>query len=253
MSGGSSASLQSMVGTISRVNTVASALKRFLSRDGDKGPTPEAPPPTKSASSASLVKPPQPGGSMKITDQVIEEVDEQMTIQSHHPDQRPTVQGLFSPTTPIDMPGGRIDYSRTLSVGLPPEYALPPGGIDALLSTSAPVASPSSSRMQQAQQLETPMPTMGTSQESVREELDYNVPVDEFEILKARREQERIEKQKASIARTISTAPTQVGGDVPLDTQLLMENLQSLAKEDAAEKRKSDIPTATAATADTQL
>lgn len=251
MSSSSSASLQSMVGTLSRVNTVASALKRFLSRDGDKGSegVEAPPPPHRSASSTSLVRPPLPVGSMKITDQVIEEVDEQMTIQSIRPDHRPTVQSIFQPSDPIDMPNsGRHDnlYMRTISTGLPVahQHVLPPGGVDALLSTSA----PSSSHMV-VDTKSTEAPTTPTAQD---EELDYNVPVDEFELLKARREQERFEKQKATIARTISTAPTTTA-EPSLDTIQLMENLSALAKEElststsALDKRKSDIPS------DTQL
>jgi len=132
------------------------------------------------------------------------------------------------------------DYMRALSTGLPVahQYVLPPGGVDALLSTSAP-STASGSRLEPKF---TPEPAV--SAESIQEELDYNVPVDEFELLKARREQERIEKQKATLARTISSAPTV---DPTLDTNLLMENLQQLAKDE--EKRKStEIPPA-----DTQL
>lgn len=55
-----------------------------------------------SPTSISLTQPPKypAAGSMKITDQVIEEVDEQMTITSMRaPEQRPTAQSLFMPPT----------------------------------------------------------------------------------------------------------------------------------------------------------
>ncbi|KAH8307569.1 hypothetical protein KR044_003452 [Drosophila immigrans] len=176
---GSSPSLVSVSGTLSRVNTVASALKRFLSRDDSRpgSATPNDDPnkyrfPT-SASSASLtggvvgaggVK---PTGSMRITDQVIEEVDEQATITSMRPTEpRPNVINLFSPpigqnqTTPLqpplpsastlpaetqtrsqpmDIPRRSPTYERAQSQYDPTPSLFPPGGVDALLSTSAPV------------------------------------------------------------------------------------------------------------------
>lgn len=60
---------------------------------------------------------------MRITDQVIEEVDEQMTITSQRPQEtRPTAQSLFqgmAPTQPVDVPttSNRTsnDYMRTQS------------------------------------------------------------------------------------------------------------------------------------------
>ncbi|KAH8397681.1 hypothetical protein KR215_006750 [Drosophila sulfurigaster] len=176
---GSSPSLVSVSGTLSRVNTVASALKRFLSRDDSRpgSATPNDDPnkyrfPT-SASSASLtggvaaaagVK---PTGSMRITDQVIEEVDEQATITSMRPTEpRPNVMDLFSqpigqsqtiplqpplpaastipPATqvrsqPMDIPRRSPTYERAQSQYEPTPSLFPPGGVDALLSTSAPV------------------------------------------------------------------------------------------------------------------
>lgn len=232
MSGSSSVSLQSMVGTISRVNTVASALKRFLSRDSGNSVTPEgSQAPGKSASAISLQKLAQPGGSMKITDQVIEEVDEQMTITSQKHDHRPTAFSVFHPSQPIDIPTTSApDYMRTLSVGLPLEHVLPPGGVDALLSSSAPMTGDvyPEPRLNLAETI----PSSDTLHEE--EQLDYNVPVDEFELLKARREQERLEKQKATVARTISTAPVNATVEASLDTLQLLENLNALAKEEAA-------------------
>lgn len=67
-------------------------------------------------------------GTMRIADQVIEEVDEQMTVTSnrgHEP--RPTAQSLFAPSNeklparsqPIDVPGSHrsnIEYERVQSV-----------------------------------------------------------------------------------------------------------------------------------------
>lgn len=166
LSTGSSPSMVSLTGTLSRVNTVASALKRFLSRD--EGTRTATNTPTMdnqarlpgSVSSASLFPPQQlkstATGSMRITDQIIEEVDEQMTITSNRGgdgrDNRPTIQDIFgnvsvsggqSPATaPIDIPSGKYrEYTRTQSeageIAMQP-FIFPNGGVDALLSSSAP-------------------------------------------------------------------------------------------------------------------
>lgn len=103
-----------------------------------------------STSSASLAPPKFVPGQIRITDQVIEEVDEQLTIQSTRvPDKRPTAQSLFKPledkparSAPIDVPGSfhnneNISYDRVQSVAssehLP--YVFPSNEV---FSTSAP-------------------------------------------------------------------------------------------------------------------
>ncbi|KAH8382397.1 hypothetical protein KR009_003317 [Drosophila setifemur] len=163
---GSSPSLVSVSGTLSRVNTVASALKRFLSRDdsrpGSATPSEDQKPykfPA-SASSASLTagnvgsatSAGKPAGSLRITQQVIEEVDEQATITSMRANEpRTHVMDIFAPTSsklaaplqpppaqsePVDIPQRPPSYSRAQSTYEPTLF--PPGGVDALLSTSAP-------------------------------------------------------------------------------------------------------------------
>lgn len=161
---GSSPSLVSLSGTLSRVNTVASALKRFLSRD-DSRPGSLTPNDDNSkyrfpgsASSNSLAPAAtKPVGSVRITDQVIEEVDEQTTITSQRGnDHRPNVRDIFSQnsgsagslsnqqnqqqqhitTNPMDIPLRNKIYMRTHSSGEPSLF--PAGGVEALLSTSAP-------------------------------------------------------------------------------------------------------------------
>lgn len=155
----------SLSGTLSRVNTVASALKRFLSRDdgrpGSITPNDEN---AKyrfpgSASSNSLAPPAgtKPVGSMRITDQVIEEVDEQTTITSQRTnDNRPNVRDIFAPHSgsagsighqqqppqPIDPNDGTQKpklYMRTQSTVEPSLF--PAGGVEALLNASAHSAS----------------------------------------------------------------------------------------------------------------
>ncbi|KAM8704064.1 hypothetical protein ACLKA7_008642 [Drosophila subpalustris] len=278
---GSSPSLVSVSGTLSRVNTVASALKRFLSRDDSRpnSATPTDDPgkyrfPT-SASSASLtggvpgtagVK---PAGSMRITQQVIEEVDEQATITSVRPaEPRPNVMDIFAgqagqpqtmplqpplpnPSTdpaapqarsqPMDIPRRSPQYERAQSQCDQTASLFPPGGVDALLSTSAPVAdSPSILSAATA-----PSSPVGDSSKSLYDQpkaasretvknLDLKTSNDllantaaaaadpedvgdDFAKLKAAREKEKLVRQQMNLARTISTAPgVDPSGAVPL-------------------------------------
>lgn len=128
-----------MTGAMTRVNTVTSLFKRFLSRDdGNRPPSSEGGNHRlgTSASSASITGKYPPHGSMKIADQVIEEVDEQMTITSMRgQEMKPTAQSVFAHhppmSEPVDVPG-RVPYFRTRSAM--PETdnkdLFPPGGVD---------------------------------------------------------------------------------------------------------------------------
>ncbi|XP_064545899.1 bestrophin-2 isoform X4 [Drosophila montana] len=273
---GSSPSLVSVSGTLSRVNTVASALKRFLSRDDSR---PSSATPTddpgkyrfpSSASSASLTgtiggtAAVKPAGSMRITQQVIEEVDEQATITSMRPnDPRPNVKDIFAPpaaqpqtmplqpplpatgaatpsrSQPVDIPRRSPQYERAHSQYDPTPSLFPPGGVDALLSTSAP-AGDSPLLMSAAT---APSSPVGDSSKSLFEqhkaasrETVENLDIktsndvlantaaeaapdvgDDFEKLKTAREKEKLVRQQMNLARTISTAPgVDPSGVVPL-------------------------------------
>ncbi|XP_053946788.1 bestrophin-1 isoform X4 [Anastrepha ludens] len=252
---GSSPSLASLSGTLSRVNTVASALKRFLSREERPGSTTPVDEGTQknrfpgSASSASLtgnliMKPP---GSVRITDQVIEEVDEQATITSQRANEqaRPNVRDIFlqdlnnqgssvassvpQRSNPMDIPPRPTSYMRTQSTYEP--MLFPPGGVEALLSSSAPtngsplisqtvpntpVGDPSSTKSLFDQQLN----ALKDSRETVDDmEIKSTTDApgaedegDDFDKLKATREKERFQRQQQKMARTISTAPGVEGG-----------------------------------------
>ncbi|XP_033240029.1 bestrophin-2 isoform X3 [Drosophila pseudoobscura] len=272
---GSSPSLVSVSGTLSRVNTVASALKRFLSRDdsrpGSATPSDDQKPykfPA-SASSASLTagnvgsatSAGKPAGSLRITQQVIEEVDEQATITSMRANEpRPNVMNIFGPGTaggvaaamqppppahsqPVDIPARPLEYNRAHSQYEPSLF--PPGGVDALLSTSAPAGGSPSLLSNAATAPSSPVgdsskslydPQKAVSRETERpdapqvfrwfitnvENMDLKSssdmlagsaaadPEDEgddFEKLKAAREKEKLVRQQKNLARTISTAP----------------------------------------------
>lgn len=103
-----------------------------------------------SSSTISLTGPKFPPGTMRITDQIIEEVDEQLTIQSNRgQEKRPTAQSIFASydekqpirSAPINVPATHhktdVDYDRSHSVitGEHHPYIFPNNTI---FSTSAP-------------------------------------------------------------------------------------------------------------------
>lgn len=105
-----------------------------------------------SSSTVNLAVPKYPQGTMSIADQVIEEVDEQLTIQSMRAqEKRPTAQSIFAQqeekppirSAPIDMPAhshhnaDKIGYERIQSVMQPEHhpYMFPS---NVIFSSSAP-------------------------------------------------------------------------------------------------------------------
>lgn len=229
--------MQTVAGTMSRVNTVTSLLKRFLSKDDSKHEANSRPVSGihnaesgvklgTSESSASIAgKFPANIGSMKIADQVIEEVDEQMTITSmrNKDDNRPTAQSIFSqnvPSDPVDVPG-RVpppSYSRFHSVQVHGEDStlFPPGGVEDLLSSSAPAGNkmPASSSHLPDTMTEFDPKQFGSQQskESAAEEIDStpSVPSDDFERLRQEREAARTARQKEKMAASIATQQSMV-------------------------------------------
>lgn len=254
--GPSTTSLASVAQQISRVNTVASALKRFFSKDESGGSvvgsrptsaTPEAQtgpfrfPGSASSSNLTGRLPDRAQGSIRITDQVIEEVDEQqMTITSMQgkTDPRPTAASLWErgppkPSEPVDVP--QPAYKRTQSAVAHGQFdqteIYPPGGVDSLLSASAPTGG----------QFERNFVPLNTSREDANfmDSKDSQKTVaegdamdggpdgdmseaDDFEKLRAAREKERAERQKYKLARSVS-------GLGPVDPELLMEKLTKTA------------------------
>lgn len=179
--------MHSNAGSVPRVNTVTNALRRFFSRDESKSPNTlegehillyrlfffqnfkfctrinkieygigslPTPPIGSSASTANLIGPKYPAqaqGTTRIADQVIEEVDEQLTIQSiRGQEKRPTAQSIFASnnekipvrSSPIDVPGShhsnetKISYERIQSVAPDHQPYLFPS--NEVFSTSAP-------------------------------------------------------------------------------------------------------------------
>lgn len=209
-------------------------LKRFLSKDDSKH-EPHSRPVSgihsaesgvklgTSESSASIAgKFPANIGSMKIADQVIEEVDEQMTITSmrNKDDNRPTAQSIFSqnvPSDPVDVPG-RVpppSYSRFHSVQVHGEDSalFPPGGVEDLLSSSAPADNkmPTSSSHLPDTMPEFDPKQFGSQQSkgSAPEEIDSTAG-DDFERLRQEREAARTARQKEKMAASIATQQSMV-------------------------------------------
>lgn len=218
--------MQSVADTISRVNTVTSFLKRMMSKEdtGSRPPSGNTNPETgarlgSSASSASITGGkgyPTQIGSMKISDQVIEEVDEQMTITSLRPndDKRPTAESIFSsskPSDPIQVPGRSEPppYNRFVSEQVSgferdPNF-FPPGGVDDLLSTSAPTTKTPLMSTGEALKKDPQFGSQESDEMAEEEELDSTkLPADEFERLRQERENARNERQKEKLARSIS-------------------------------------------------
>ncbi|KAF6200275.1 hypothetical protein GE061_006578 [Apolygus lucorum] len=141
LTGFGSSQLGSQSASLHRVGSVTSVLKRIFSRTDNTSTTPA--PVTvdgpgkipESASTTSLNSKVMSanigGGSTRITDQVIEEVDEQATITSmmgKAPEVRPTAQSLFMNQMPVSEPVN-IPANRPTSTGLgdrPPATSLPP-------------------------------------------------------------------------------------------------------------------------------
>ncbi|XP_075214410.1 bestrophin-4-like isoform X2 [Lycorma delicatula] len=148
MSAGSSASINANLGSVPnslhRVGSVTSVLKRLFSRDGSASTTGTSPTNVAgggklpvSQSSDSLQTKFAGGGSIRITDQVIEEVDEQQTITSmgRPPEPRPSVRSIFPPHNELPL-------QNFTAPGHPPQSAplpVPPGrSATAHMSASAP-------------------------------------------------------------------------------------------------------------------
>ncbi|XP_058119466.1 bestrophin-4-like [Anopheles ziemanni] len=258
--GSSAASLGSVVGTMSRVNTVTSALKRFFSKDESSRPnsaTPDAGSvPFKfpgSASSTNLMGrvPDRAMGSMRITDQVIEEVDEQLTITSMqgNNESRPTAASLFEngppkPSDPVDVP--QSAYNRTQSSvahGFPSQ--LTPPGPDNMMSASAPETGRFEHNFVPLSPTDPDVvPNVGSSTgiNSMVDETDRVTTTYESE----ETEKEQMERKTRLLARSISKQAT-LG---IINTDMLLEEL-TRSTGDLDSERKPPHSTPDGATSDT--
>ncbi|XP_055691965.1 bestrophin-4-like isoform X1 [Lutzomyia longipalpis] len=242
---GSATSVHSVMGgSMKRVDTVASALKRFFSKDdarsnqsveaGASTRLPASPSGT-SLSGSQKVIPMGPVGSVRITDQVIEEVDEQLTITSMkgQPEVRPTAASLFAtgpptPSAPVDVPRSGVQpYTRTQSAVAhgDRDMALGVVNLDDILSTSAPTGQyhrpTTPPGLDEFDKKRSESKESAVSQASDKN--PENPTDDEFEKLRLAREKERQERKKQLIARSISS--THQEGVAMMDVDAMLEQI----------------------------
>ncbi|XP_059060010.1 bestrophin-4 isoform X2 [Achroia grisella] len=244
---------------MTRANSVTSMLKRLFSKEDQRqGSTTVSTQPdgvsrfTISASNPTLNKPTTAGGgSMKIANEVIEEVDEQTTITSmgKRSDNRPTAMSLFQkaavPSEPVNVPSRNSNHSSNTR-----------------LSTSAPtnwsrVVNEAGDKSPAAQSLTT-QPSFPSIGDESRPRLDSDVgpslsaagsqtlldeadggddpDMDDFDRLRSIREQERRDKYLQKLMARSVSAQQQTGSMELIDNDLLLEDL--LAQ--SAEIKKED-------------
>ncbi|XP_028174604.1 uncharacterized protein LOC135073218 isoform X4 [Ostrinia nubilalis] len=244
---GSSNSMVSLQQTpMTRNNSVTSMLKRLFSKEDQRtGTTPPVASQTDggtrftiSASNASLNKPTTAGGgSMKIANEVIEEVDEQATITSmgKRPENRPTAMSLFSPpapSEPVDVPSKIANHTTTdhrLSSSAPSAWSRAPVGDTSpavqSLNTHNSFASITDARPRLDSDVGASLSAAGS--QTLLDEVDGagETDADDFERLRSIRDARRRDKYLQKLmARSISAQQT-TGSNELIDNDLLLEEL----------------------------
>ncbi|XP_063379731.1 uncharacterized protein LOC134666480 isoform X5 [Cydia fagiglandana] len=238
---GSSNSMASLQQTpITRTNSVTSMLKRLFSKEDQR----QTPVPNQvqtdgvgrfsiSASNPTLNKPAPGGGSMKIANEVIEEVDEQATITSmaKRPENRPTAQSLFAqgpppPSEPVNVPyrNSYVKNNSQLSSSAPTQWAAPaPGSPAATLSTQPSFVSEPEPRARLDSDVGPSLSAAGS--QTLLDETDGDGEEDSFSRLRAAREAARRDKYlQKLLARSVS-AQQPVGSIEILDNEILLVEL----------------------------
>ncbi|XP_050561261.1 bestrophin-4 isoform X6 [Spodoptera frugiperda] len=268
---GSTNSMASLQQTpMARTNSVTSMLKRLFSKEEQRGTSAtqtdggtfrllkhDGSRFTISASNPTLNKPTTAGGSMKIANDIIEEVDEQATITSmgKRPETRPTAMSLFTqapptPSDPVDVPArnsNKTNSNSRLSSSAPNPYAVRPSeGGD--LSPAAQSLNTQDSFVlpNERPRLDSDVgPSLSAAgSQTLLDEADggEDPELDDFDRLRSIREQHRREKYLQKLmARSIS-AQQRTGSTELMDNDLLLEDLlsQSAAAQKKEEKSKND-------------
>ncbi|XP_063979651.1 bestrophin-4-like [Diachasmimorpha longicaudata] len=214
-------------GSLTRVNSVTSVLKRLFSKedrpDGSGAKTPGRL--ANSSSAASLQNRPgvNASGSMRIG--VIEEVDEQMTVNSMRPEHRPHVQSIFPtngappPTAPMDVPikprNGQL-YSASAPVGPGPF-----GG--GKYQTRAQVSSDSA-------RLSDTFDFGEVDNVSIRSSTTSGSSDDEFTRLKLERDKQRRDRAIRKLARSVSGNQPDPPSSMDLDETLLLTEMAETSR-----------------------
>ncbi|XP_046978522.1 bestrophin-4-like isoform X1 [Vanessa cardui] len=280
---GSSNSMVSLQQTpMTRANSVTSMLKRLFSKDDQRQQSATSAVTQTdssgnrfmiSASNPTLNKPATAGGgSMKIANEVIEEVDEQATITSmgKRPDNRPTAMSLFAqgpptPSDPVNVPSRNSNHSNAKTDTLPQEGSIEKNidvtmvGTEERLSTSAPAqwaradaadlspaakslgTQPSFPNMQRPRLDSDVGPSLSAAgSQTLLDEVDGgdDPDIDDFDRLRSIREQHRREKYLQKLmARSVSAQ--QPSGSVELlDNELLLEELIKQSKQAKSENEE---------------
>lgn len=206
-----------------------------------------------SNSSASLHSKLVSGGSMRIADQVIEEVDEQSTVQSiKPPDQRPNVRTIFPmpigpppASAPVAVPKGSF---HTGHLNFPPLSSSAPASAAIPLPTSSAhsnmtyteilsvksvpgfrnddasgLGSASQMGSQESESTTTIAPHGDGDNVSIGGSSTDSTSEDEFSRLKSERERERKDRFIQRLVRSISAQQAAVGMDYQDNEQLLMD------------------------------
>ncbi|CAH0669090.1 unnamed protein product [Spodoptera exigua] len=269
---GSTNSMASLQQTpMARTNSVTSMLKRLFSKEEQRGAQTtqtdggtlrllrhDGSRFTISASNPTLNKPTTAGGgSMKIANDIIEEVDEQATITSmaKRPETRPTAMSLFTqapptPSDPVDVPvrnSNKTNSNSRLSSSAPNPYAVRPSeGGDLSPAAQSLNTQDSFSLPNERPRLDSDVgPSLSAAgSQTLLDEADggEDPELDDFDRLRSIREQHRKEKYLQKLmARSIS-AQQRTGSTELMDNDLLLEDLlsQSAAAQKKEEKLKSD-------------
>ncbi|CAG4964500.1 unnamed protein product [Parnassius apollo] len=263
---GSNNSMASLQQTpMTRTNSVTSMLKRLFSKEDQKQAAVPVSTQTDggtrfviSASNPTLNKPAATGGSMKIANEVIEEVDEQATITSmgkQRLDNRPTAMSLFAQgpliaSEPVNVPTRNSNHSSTdtrLSSSAPARWEVAGGAGDAggAGGTHEPATSPALARPRLDSAVGPSLSAAGSH--TLVDEVDGvdedDPDTDDFNRLRSEREEKRREKYRQKLMARSVSAQQPTGSQELIDNVLLLEELlmQSEAmKKDNPEQYSKD-------------
>ncbi|XP_075972946.1 bestrophin homolog 22-like isoform X5 [Anticarsia gemmatalis] len=263
---GSTNSMASLQQTpMTRTNSVTSMLKRLFSKEDQRGGTAGSQTDgvsrfTISASNPTLNKPTTGGGSMKIANEIIEEVDEQATITSmgKRPENRPTAMSLFQnkppvPSDPVNVPSRNSNLNSNSSHTRLSSSAPSPWGVrgsergDLSPAAQSLTTQDSFSLPNERPRLDSDVgPSLSAAgSQTLLDEADGGDPdIDEFDRLRSIREQHRREKYLQKLMARSVSAQQRTGSMELVDNDLLLEDLltqsAALKKEDKAKSESKE-------------
>ncbi|CAH0628850.1 unnamed protein product [Chrysodeixis includens] len=255
---GSTNSMASLQQTpMTRTNSVTSMLKRLFSKEDQR---PMAGSQTDgggsrfmiSASNPTLNKPATAaGGSMKIANDIIEEVDEQATITSmgKRPEARPTAMSLFTqvpptPSEPVDVPS-RNSNNNSSNGRLSSSAPTPWNAVGSAAGDLSPTAQSMTTQDSFSIPAERPRldsdvgPSLSAAgSQTLLDEADGGEDPDmDFNRLRSIREQHRRDKYLQKLMARSVSAQQRTGSMELIDNDLLLEDLLS---QSAAVQKKDD-------------